>query len=78
MKLDGINIKQIKLAKHFANFFEGKVRKVVESCRVDDGVDNGHRNGHGHCPIENLMAIENITKAFKSMKKTCEGYDRIP
>ena len=44
---------------------------------LDNEVYNGRRKIT--CESHNFMSMENIVKAFKSIKiKNCEGYDRIP
>ena len=77
MKLKGKEINQSELAENFATFFENKVKDIVKSCKVDDSVYNGTKKVT--CNDHNFMSVENIVKAFKTIKiKNCEGFDRIP
>ena len=77
MKLEGKLINNLDLSNSFAEYFDNKVKKIVESCRVDEEVYNG--NCKVTCPSLNFMTLENISRAMKSIKvKNSEGFDRIP
>ena len=43
MKLEGVNVKPEDLSDCFANFFDNKVKKIVETCKVDENVYNSRR-----------------------------------
>ena len=56
--------------------FDDKVENIITSCEVDNNVYNGRKKVT--CTSHNFMSMENIAKAFKSIKiKNCEGLDRI-
>ena len=59
MKLGGKIIDNLNLSNSFAEFFDKKVKKIVESCKVDSQVYNGKRKEN--CTNENFMRIENVT-----------------
>ena len=40
MKLEGKLINNLDLSNSFAEYFDNKVKKIVESCRVDEEVYN--------------------------------------
>ena len=77
MKIAGKTIHTDDLSESFAEFFDNKVKRIVETCEVDSSVYNGKRKLN--CNTENFMTVENVSNAMKSVKiKNCEGYDRIP
>ena len=77
MKHAGITIQKQNLSESFADFFDEKVKKIVETCEVDHNSYNGKRKVN--CADENFMTLKNVSNAMKSIKiKNCEGYDRIP
>ena len=77
MRMDGNIVKSEDLSDCFANFFDNKVKRIVETCKVDNNVYNGKRKVT--CNNGNFMTPDNIIKALKSIKiKNSEGYDRIP
>ena len=77
MSDNGISIDPSGLSDAFAEFFDKKVKSIVETCRVNDTVYNGTRKVDG---LEsNFMATKHVHDALNSIKiKNCEGYDRIP
>ena len=77
MKIAGKTIHTDDLSESFAEFFDNKVKRIVETCEVDSSVYNGKKKLN--CDTENFMTVENVSNAMKSVKiKNCEGYDRIP
>ena len=77
MSDNGISIDPSGLSDAFAEFFDKKVKSIVETCRVNDNVYNGTRKVDG---LEsNFMTTRHVHDALNSIKiKNCEGYDRIP
>ena len=77
MTKDGALIDSKNLSDAFAEFFDDKVKSIVETCRVNDNVYNGFQRVVG---LEsNFMTTRNVLEALKSIKiKNCEGYDRMP
>ena len=77
MSDNGISIDPSGLIDAFAEFFDKKVKLIVETCRVNDNVYNGTRKVDG---LEsNFMTTRHVHDALNSIKiKNCEGYDRIP
>ena len=77
MSDNGISIDPSGLSDAFAEFFDKKVKSIVETCRVNDNVYNGTRKVDG---LEsNFMTTKHVHDALNSIKiKNCEGYDRIP
>ena len=77
MTNNDVDIDPEDLSNAFAGYFDSKVKSIVETCRIDDGVYNGIRRVHSI--NSNFMSTKNIHDALKSIKiKNCEGYDRIP
>ena len=77
MKIAGKTIPVDDLSESFADFFDNKVKRVVETCEVDDNIYNGKKKLE--CGNENFMTLENVSRAMKSVKiKISKGYDRIP
>ena len=76
MTENNIDIVPYDLSHAFAQFFDKKVKSIVETCRVENNVYNSlKKNGFEL----NFMTTRNIHDALKSIKiKNCEGYDRIP
>ena len=61
----------------FAEFFNTKIKKIVEEVQIDPNVYNGKRK----IRVEDdfFMSKNEIIIAVKSLKtKNCEGYDRLP
>ena len=77
MSDNGTGISPIDLSDAFAEFFDKKVKSIVDTCRVDENVYNGTKKVRG---LEsNFMTTRNVCDALNSIKiKNCEGYDRIP
>ena len=77
MTLDGKVVSGSERSQCFADFFEQKVRNIVESTNVDPGVYNGERVITAG--DEMFMSRHDIIKCMLNIKeKNCEGYDRIP
>ena len=57
MKCGGNTIKEGQLSESFANYFDQKVKKIVETCRIDENVYNGRKK------------IETINDNFMSVEK---------
>ena len=76
MTKDGALIDSENLSDAFAEFFDNKVKSIVETCRVNDNVYNGSQKVNG---LEsNFMTARNVLDALRSIKiKNCEGYDRM-
>ena len=77
MFLKGVAVSGDKIADSFAEFFDEKVKNLVEKTRVDPGVHNGTQK------LESgdfdFMTRDNVYKCIKQLKtKNSEGYDRIP
>ena len=77
MYYEGGAISGDKVADTFANFFEDKVKKLVEKVTIDPNVENGkQRNQMGD---GDFMTRDRVYECIKQLKtKNCEGYDRIP
>ena len=77
MSDNGSNIDPNNLSDAFAQFFDNKVKSIVDTCKVEDNVYNGTTKVFSH--ESNFMTTKNVSDAIKSIKiKNCEGYDRIP
>ena len=77
MSFNDIQITGGAISEKFAEFFDKKVRGIVESTKVDQGVYNGRRKIHAEDWM--FMTGERIIECIKSLKiKNTEGYDRIP
>ena len=63
MKLGGNNVEKAEISDSFANYFNEKVKSIVESCNVENDVYNGKKKVN--CNDENFMTLENVTKAIK-------------
>ena len=74
MSDNGIGINPIDLSDAFAEFFDKKVKSIVDTCIVDENVYNGTKKVGG---LEsNFMTTRNVCDALNSKKiKNCEGYD---
>ena len=77
MSDNGKSINPSNLSDAFAEFFDKKVKSIVETCRVNDNVYNGIKKVGS---LEsNLMTTKNVCDALNSVKiYNCEGYNRIP
>ena len=66
-----------RVADCFADFFDAKVKKLVENVTIDPSVQNGIQQnviGYG-----DFMIRDRVYECMKQLKtKNCEGYDRIP
>ena len=66
-----------KAANCFADFFEEKVKRLVESVTIDPNVQNSVQKtvmGGG-----DFMTRDRVFECIKQLKsKNCEGYDCIP
>ena len=77
LTLNNVPICSTKIADIFANFFDEKVKRIINECSLDENVYNGSQKVNSIC--QNFMTPDNIIVAIKSLKsKNCEGYDRIP
>ena len=77
MTYTGVPIADDKVAESFAQYFQEKVSKIVESSQIDPNVYNG-RTKMGTVDCDFMTAID-IYECVKQLKiKNCEGYDRIP
>ena len=76
MTENGIDITPCDLSDTFAQFFDKKVKSILETCSVNN-VYNGLQKINAN--ELNFMTTQNIHDALMSIKiKNCEGYDRIP
>ena len=66
MKFEGTEIKTTDLSKAFPTFFDNKLKKIVQPCKVDNKVHNGCRKVY--CRDLKFMTVDNVAKAIKSMK----------
>ena len=66
-----------EVANCFANYFEEKVEKIVNSAVIDPLVYKGKTKMIA--AISNFMSPPEILECVKQLKiKNCEGYDQIP
>ena len=66
-----------QLPQSFADFFDAKIRDLVEEIDMDDSMYNGKKKLNS-IP-EHFMGRERILQCIKSLSmKNTEGYDRIP
>ena len=66
MHLDNEKIEEEDIADAFADFFENKIKDLLEEISIDDEVYNGERKIHTTC--YNFMTSPNIEEAIRSLK----------
>ena len=77
MNLGGLEINESNLSDAFVDFFDQKVKNIVNSCKVEDDVYNGKKKIF--TGSKNFISSTSVMNALKSIKiKNSEGYDRIP
>ena len=77
MNLGGLEINESNLSDAFVDFFDQKVKNIVNSCKVEDDVYNGIKKIF--TGSKNFISSTSVMNALKSIKiKNSEGYDRIP
>ena len=77
MSFDQKEVAENEISDCFAEFFDKKVRGIVESVKVDAGVYNGRQKILANDCM--FMSGDKIIECIKSLKmKNTEGYDRIP
>ena len=66
-----------EVAEAFAQFFEKKVKNIVDSSQIDENVYNGRQKMV--TTGGDFMTTTDILECVNQLKmKNCEGYDRIP
>ena len=77
MNLGGLEINESNLSDAFVDFFDQKVKNIVNSCKVEDDVYNGKQKIF--TGSKNFISSTSVMNALKSIKiKNSKGYDRIP
>ena len=74
---EGAEIHTDQVAERFANFFDTKIKNIINSTEVDDGVYNGSNKAKSE--VKFFMDPLSVKECMQSLKvKNTEGYDRIP
>jgi hypothetical protein len=74
---DNCEIPNNEVPDEFAKFFDTKVKNIVLSVNINEGVYNGTRKVNTENKM--FMNMDSIRSVMESMKiKNSEGYDRIP
>ena len=75
--INHLNILNTILAQKFADFFENKVKTIIQRVEISNDVYNGKQKMFSQNAM--FMTTQNIIKCFDSIQnKNSEGFDRIP
>ena len=74
MKLGGNIVDKTNLSESFATYFDEKVRRILETSKLDERVYIGRKKIE--VLNDNCMSIESVSKAIKSIGvKNSENFD---
>ena len=77
MSINNLEVKKSDRSDVFASFFDKKIRDIIDTVSVNEGVYNGTRKVNSENKF--FMSREDVLECMLSLKcKNSEGFDRIP
>ena len=74
---NGNEISPVEIPKHFAEYFDKKIKSALAETEIKQNVYNGRKKINSQSKM--FMLPTDILECLKSLKiKNCEGFDRIP